>query len=315
MAKFDLDKCIAEYSALYDKLPNDVKAKDDNKGPVKKPSKKNQLTPDAMRVHLTKLINETAKNTACTSCPQMGKCQRLNWKSDTTFVQVTGCSGHPDQVKFKGHSTTVVITDTAVSCYAQNNSGTSFAACRGAASASEGSNSDYLSSYTYYTAGTWVIGRGFLYFDTSVVPSGSTVTSAKHIFYCYNVFAAGSNTNMYIIKGTGAAPHSPVANADFDRTLYSGIVSTVAHSAINVTQYNDFTISDLTYIVVGGTTRGVIWAGDDYANNDPHVVGDDVIYGSGLSGRSAANPPKLSITYEAPVAPILRSLNKKQMVI
>jgi len=315
MAKFDLDAFITGYTAFYEALPAEVKEKDDNKGPVKKPSKKNQIKPSQLKVRLQHTINETAKNTACASCPNNGKCRKLNWKADTTFVMVTGCSGHPDQAKFKGHSTTVVITDTAVSAYVQNNSNTSFAVNRGAASASEGSNSDYLSAYTYYTGGTWVIGRGLLYFDTSVVPAGSTVTSAKHILYCYDVFNAGTNTNTYIIKGTGAAPHSPVENADFDRTLYSGVVSTTARASITVSQYNDFTISDLTYIIVGGTTRGVIWAGDDYGNNDPHVVGDDVVYGSGLSGRSAENPPKLSITYEAPAAPIQRSLNKKQMVI
>jgi hypothetical protein len=310
MSKFDLDKFIEEYTKLYDNLPDDVKPEDDAKGPNKKPSKKNRPPPADLKSRIKKVIDDTAKNTACASCPKMGKCRKLNWKGDHTFILVTGCSSHPDQTKFKGHSTTVSITSTQAYGM-QRNTDTTWNAAWVAASAVD-VGGIYLAAYSSYynTDPLYLIARMGIVFDTSAIPADAILDSGYIQFYAVTKY---ENSSIQIQKGTVAHPADAILVGDYDKSYASGNCGAKNVVDFTTDQYNDITLTDLTCITKAGTTRIYIReATYDIAGTEPLV--ETNIYGINGNGSEADNPPKLSITYDMPQF-ITRSLNKKQMVI
>lgn len=310
MAKFDLDKFIMEYKKLYDNLPDDVKPEDDSKGIIKKPSKKNRPDPDTVKTRIQKIIDDTAKDTACSSCPKKGSCRKINWKGDTTFIMVTGCSGHPDQEKFKGHSTTVSITSTQAYGMQRNIDNTWNAAWVAASSVDVGGT--YLAAYSSYynTDPLYLIARMGIIFDTSAIPADAILASGYVQFYAVTKY---SNTSIQIQKGTSEHPADTILVGDYSKAYASGNCGAKDVTAFTTDQYNDITLTDLTCITKAGTTRIYIReATYDIAGTEPLTATN--IYGINGNGSEAGNPPKLSVTYDMPQF-IIRSLNKKQMVI
>jgi hypothetical protein len=311
MAKFDIDKFVENYKKEYEKLPDDT----EGTGRLKKPSKKTEPDDKEIRKRIEAVLKDNQDNTACTSCPLNGKCRRINWKGDLTWVKVTGCSRHPDQKKFKGQSTTIVITDSTVSSAADADSDVSFAAARAAATSTGITNSS-IGAYIYEDSGSYYITRGCLYFDTTSLPVGAVVSAAKYSLYVNSVYEDNGNAdNVNLVKGN-TAPHSPVVVADYNLTKYDFLVNsaTVARGDLSSSAYNDWALSSPFGILVPeGYTLGMLVYSDDQDGNAPKDAIDT--YGINVNGSSNVSPPKLSVTYDLPSAFNPRSLNKKQMVI
>jgi hypothetical protein len=306
--KFDMEKSMKEYDEAHIKqvaLFNDLMHKHPT-GAINDVIKTMEpIKPADYRKNIEKTISDIKSKTACLSCPRFKKCNRINWKQDITFLEVTGCDLHPDQKKFKGHSTTVVITDSTVSASSQNNNLGSWANCRSAASASEGVFTNTLANYIYKDATpTYVIVRGHLYMDTTLIPPTAIVSGAFYSIYCDVVYNSNGNADdMNIVKGN-TAPHNPVVVADYNNTKYDYLTNSasVARATLNPTAYNNFTISDLAIIVVNGYTLGMMVYSDDQDNNMPSVALS--VYGATFQGSAAAHPPKLSVTYDLPAPPV-----------
>ena len=314
MSKFDVDKFIEEYKKMYDSLPDKAKSKE---GKLKSKSKETVSNDKEMRKKIEAVLKDNQNNTACVSCPLNGKCRRINWKGDQTWIKVTGCSQHPDQKKFKGRSTTVTITDLTVSAAAQNND-SSYANARGGATASEGTFVSTLATYIYKTADSsvYTVVRGLLYFDTTSIPSNAILSAAKYSIYAGTVYSDNGNAdNFNIVKGN-TAPHSPAVAADFASSKYdySTPLATLHRGTMSADAYNDFILSSpFAIIIKAGYTLGMMVYSDDPDNNTPAVA--DTIYGSAFTGSDSVTPPKLIVTYDLPADIPPRSPNKKQMVI
>lgn len=302
---FGINKHIDEYTKEYDKLPDHPDpAKNPNQSKIKdfdEPSKETIPKPADRKKYVELLIKNNTDNTACASCPKQGKCVRLDWKKEHSFIKITGCSEHPDQVKFKGRSTTVVITDTTVSTLGGSPPG-AWAGARGA--------TDYNTSFQAFLhelidrdgAGVCTIYRSLMVYDTSAILPAVTVTDAKFRSYQTAVdSASGVRDLIVMIKGV-ACPHNPVVSGDFDITNYAGECGTKARATFVAASYNDITFSDLTAIIKGGTTRFAVFYSADVDNTEP---GGAALYGiRGLGPTDAMSPPKLEVTYDVPPPPV-----------
>lgn len=306
------------YTKAYDNLPTHPDpTKNKNKNKLKEfdePSKESVPHPDKHKKTITDLITDNKTTTACTSCPKTGKCRRLNWNADHSFIKVTACSEHPDQIKFKGHSTTVTITDTTVSTLGGNVG--NWATARGGATYSVSFqaymhcliDSDGASTYTIY--------RALMVFDTSSIPASAILSAAEFQLYLTAVDSNYGVRDSLVMVSGATCPHSPVVDTDFNITNYSGECGTKARGTCSASAYNDIPFSDLTKITKAGTTRFATFYSADLDNAESASAGLYGVRGIGPTDETVpATPPKLEITYDLPVTPALRSLNKKQMVI
>jgi hypothetical protein len=137
------------------------------------------------------------------------------------------------------------------------------------------------------------------YFDTSAVPPGATVLSAKLIVYDIQTFGAtGVRDSLILVKDAATYPHSPLDGDDYHITNWAGEIGTKARGTLVDSAYNDITITDLTAITKGGITRFAGFYSADWDNEEPGVDGN---YGALMDGSSGGSPPKLEITYDATV--------------
>jgi len=298
---FDLNVYIKKYTDEYDKLP--TKEYKLMGLPTERVS-----TPEEVEMNLGDTINDNMNNTACVTCPYHKKCNRLDWTKDHTWLKVTGCSQHPDQEKFRGHSTTVTITDSTVSATHQENVfDGNWDSARNAAASNAGIFTAQVTTYIYkqISNGLRTICRANLYFDTSAIPIHAAISAANHNFYVYNIINNLDNAATYdLVKGI-TAPHSPVVAADYDRTKYDIIsYGNIAHASLSLNAYNAVPITNFPYVVKGGATLGE-WIISADLNNEFSTVANTTVYGIQARGSSAANPPQLVVTYDMVTTPII----------
>lgn len=146
--------------------------------------------------------------------------------------------------------------------------------------------------------GSYLIMRAPLIFDTSTVPSGSTVSSAVYSITPTGSTRSGDGSSATIVSFTGSA--SAITVNDFDKTKW-GTTSggATAMSSLTSGAYRDITLNatGIGYLTLGGTSKIGLRDSGDIAGNVP----------SGLGARLASSegggfPSKLVITYTAPVA-------------
>jgi len=257
------------------------------------------MTPSQYAKNLDKIKNGIAERHACNSCPHNGKCKNINWKSDLEFIEVTKCSGHPDQVKYKGNSTTVVITSVAASCYWSNgrpapwNWNIMWSALNGT-----NSGENVLAIGYYDNSIDAFLYRCFFYYPTdSILPSSNIISSNIRV---YNFVKNLTVHDTGIVMSTGSTvPHFPYGGgawpSDYDKANFSGNYGTFTVASMTLNAYNDIPITDLSIITKGGKTRfGMRWI-DDINNIDPGSGGGS--QSCNFWGSIGAFPPQLEITF------------------
>lgn len=228
--------------------------------------------------------------TACDSCDKKGKCPYINWDKKTDNIKVIGCSGHPDQVKYKGHSVTVEITAslagrnyTNVNTTWATNYDKTTAENQTTTATSCGISVDTVNGYTFY--------RPFFLFDMSAIPSSAISLSGYFSIY---LGARTDGAEHYKLCGLHATrPTGDVS--DYNRTYYTLIgTSTWTTSDFTINSYNNITVTELSAFRPGSTARMIGRGEKDYNNTPPGLVPPPNLF---FTGGVAPNAPKINYTY------------------
>lgn len=161
------------------------------------------------------------------------------------------------------------------------------AATTGTAQASASNVNIYASMFTSRS-----IGRMFVPFDTSSIPTGSTIDSATIDFYVNTIH--GSNGTIHLVKSTQASA-TALVDGDFDALEYT----TGGSVAISTTGTKQITLNAtaLTWIVAGGYTKLALIEEHDQSNTDPNP--NDYRFGI-YTSDNGSDKPLLTINYTPP---------------
>jgi len=104
-------------------------------------------------------------------------------------------------------------------------------------------NSIYSSDVTLdigqaFDEGYYIIWRGFLYFDTSIIPDGATILSANLTLYMK--VSTFNDFKLIIQNGQPTYPHMPMQAADYYQGYYTGNGGEINASTLGAdyAQYN-----------------------------------------------------------------------------
>ncbi len=145
---------------------------------------------------------------------------------------------------------------------------------------------------TYY-----IIERTYILFDTSSIPLGASITSAKLYLYGW-LNLSTTDFDVVIQNGQPDYPHNPVVDADYDRTLYSGDGGSF-NSSTYVDGYNLITLNadGRSWIQCGTTTKLCLRSSRDISNTAPNIF-QEVMYFYFEVGDDDKKP-KLVVEYDS----------------
>ena len=160
-----------------------------------------------------------------------------------------------------------------------------------------------LRVYTWSTGGgaDSVINRAFVYFDTSAIPDGVTLTDAA-LYLRLSSKVDDDNAGVYIVQGMSTYPHDPLVAGDYRLTNYGSFSSTYGWSdGSNISSgYNKINFSDSTtlkgIVNKSGTTKLCLIERADKENDTPGA--DDGNYFSFYSYEQGIGyRPYITVTY------------------
>jgi len=157
------------------------------------------------------------------------------------------------------------------------------------------------SSGTYITIGqnkvanfppTFYIYRGFVFFNTSALPSNAYLDNATLSIYKKDDYST-TDFDITIQNGQPTYPHNPMQTGDYFRNYYSGNGGTLGTSRFT-SGYNAITMSDLNWINKTGITKLCLRSSRDISGTTP--TGNEYVnvYSNEFLGM---NPPRLVINY------------------
>jgi hypothetical protein len=277
-----IDRELADYEQHYDNV--DSRAVDPEGDNIKD----SMMTVAERLEFLLDMKDEHETKSACGSCPLNGVCIRRNWQSDYPWVMVTGCSQHPNQKKYKGHSTTVTITDTTISYGVYGNSGVYNTAWE----QDPGTVYAITSIIAGQGSGYWIY-RGGLEYNTSGIPGGASISNAKFISYVKAVTRADIDYDTFAV--TNPTLSNPIVGADYHYIHYGAVAITDSHvaSSLSIGAYNTWDNLVVGTIVKGGTTKFGLRNSYEISKTAP--PGNDYF---NIGSHTDANPPKLEVTYD-----------------
>ncbi|MDD4939582.1 MAG: hypothetical protein PHE18_01985 [Candidatus Omnitrophica bacterium] len=143
------------------------------------------------------------------------------------------------------------------------------------------------------------IERSFVFFDTSSLGAGATVTAAT-----LSLYGAGQSINPFtdfyvrIQNGQPTYPNDPLQSSDYSYTYYSGDGgSSMLASALSPAGYHDITLNQLGWINKTGTTKLAIRSSRDIDGTGGNYS-ESVYVNTNEAGGSYQ--PKLVVTYTVP---------------
>lgn len=140
--------------------------------------------------------------------------------------------------------------------------------------------------------------RGYLYFDTSVIPIGANVTAATLKLYGEEDDST-ADFNIVVQTATNATyPHDPLQAGDYDYNQYTGNGGQLNTSSFVVGAYNSISLNatGMSYIVSGNWTKLILRSDNDINAVQP-TTNEYVRCNSSNNGNSATWP-QLIITYD-----------------
>lgn len=174
--------------------------------------------------------------------------------------------------------------------------------CHNSVSADSSDSSSTVSITGQMKAGDYSIFRAFVYFDTSALPTGVTITSANVSIYGQ---WDGSTTDFDITVQSGMPtyPHDPLVVGDFLYSNYSGSLGTLTTVGYSTSGYNNIVLNagGISSINATGTTKFILISSMDISITAP--TGNELIYFWSYE-KGVGFRPKLDITYTASVPTI-----------
>jgi len=112
--------------------------------------------------------------------------------------------------------------------------------------------------------------RGFLYWDTSLIPASAIITEAEiQIYvshnYTYRTF------NIIIQNGQPSYPANPINSLSYYKNLYSGDGGAIGSGSISTDDWNTIPLNDdgKSWINIGGETKFCFRVSRDIDNDSP----------------------------------------------
>ncbi|MEM2972501.1 MAG: hypothetical protein QW270_08825 [Candidatus Bathyarchaeia archaeon] len=142
----------------------------------------------------------------------------------------------------------------------------------------------------------WIIYRGFVFFDTSAIPSNANITSAT-LSLCAG--SPPSNVTFNVTIQNAQVAHTPLKVEDYNYSLYSGNGgSRSVHDGFAINSYWNITLNaeGLNWIEKGGWTKLCLRSSHDIDNVAPTLGKDEYVtfFATEHGWKSA---PKLYVTY------------------
>ena len=137
--------------------------------------------------------------------------------------------------------------------------------------------------------------RAFVFFDTSSIPDGVSISSATLSLYGYEDWS-DTDFDIVIQNGQPTYPHKPLQEGDYNRTHYSGNGGSISSSSWITSGYNDITLNSngKSWINKEGWTKLCLRSNRDISGIAP--MGDEYVrfynYEQGTGYRA-----KLEVTY------------------
>jgi len=154
-------------------------------------------------------------------------------------------------------------------------------------------SSNYIKVGQYTDSTYFYIYRSYIYFDTSSIPVGAVITSAR---LSLRVYTDSSDTDFDVViqNGQPNRPQDPPDNTDFYYGYYSGDGGSVNTSSASVGSYLDIPLNStgISWINKGGETKFCLRSRKDIDSIAP--TDDEYIWFSSADSRSY---PILEITY------------------
>jgi len=112
--------------------------------------------------------------------------------------------------------------------------------------------------------------RGFLYWDTSSIPTGATITEAEIQVYVSHKYTYRTS-NMIIQNGQPTYPYNPIQKSNYYYGYYSGNGGEIATNSIIINDWNIITLNDdgKSWINIDGETKLCLRVSRDIDNDSP----------------------------------------------
>jgi hypothetical protein len=193
-----------------------------------------------------------------------------------------------------------VVIDPTLTVYSTSsdgniyNSGSNYNTVRSASSGTVNSTRSYISIGQWKTGlpATYYIYRGFVFFNTSALPSNAYLDNATLSLYKKDDYST-TDFDITIQNGQPTYPHNPMQSSDYNRNYYSGNGGTLNTSGFT-SGYNAIKLNDLRWINKTGTTKLCLRSSKDIGGTAPTGSEYINIQSSEFLGMC---PPKLVINY------------------
>ncbi len=173
------------------------------------------------------------------------------------------------------------------------NSGTSYSTVHAASTGTVDGSGAYITiGQKKIFPGNYYIYRGFVFFNTSTLPSNAYLDNATLSLYKKDDYST-TDFDITIQNGQPTYPHNPMQTGDYFRNYYSGNGGTLGTSRFT-SGYNAITMSNLSWINKTGITQLCLRSSRDIGGTAP--TGNEYVnvHSSEFLGMC---PPKLVINY------------------
>ncbi len=193
-----------------------------------------------------------------------------------------------------------VVIDPTLTVYSLSsdgniyNSGSNYNTVRSALSGTVNSTRSYISIGQWKTGlpATYYIYRGFVFFNTSALPSNAYLDNATLSVYKKDDYSA-TDFDITIQNGQPTYPHNPMQSSDYNRNYYSGNGGTLNTSGFT-SGYNTIKLNDLRWINKTGITQLCLRSSKDISGIAPTGSEYVNVHSNEFLGMC---PPKLVINY------------------
>jgi PKD repeat protein len=192
-----------------------------------------------------------------------------------------------------------VVVDPTLTVYSTSsdgyisNSGNNYNTVRTATTGTLDSSGTFISIGQKMVSGpTYSIYRGFVFFNTSTLPSNAYLDTATLSLYKKDDFST-TDFDITIQNGQPTYPHDAMQSGDYNKNYYVGNGGTL-NTAQFSSGYNEIKMTSLNWIAKGGTTKLCLRSSRDINGNAP--TGNEYVnvYSNEFLGMCQ---PKLVVVY------------------
>jgi PKD repeat protein len=195
-----------------------------------------------------------------------------------------------------------VIVDPTLTVYSTSSDGYIYDSNTNYNTAQAATSGTVNNSGTYITIGqkkqpgmptsTYYVYRGFVFFDTSALPSNAYLDNATLSLYKKDDYST-TDFNITIQNGQPTYPHDPMQTGDYNKNYYSGNGGSL-NTSLFTSGYNDIKLNSLSWINRVGITKLCLRSSRDLNARAP--TGNEYVnvHSNEFLGMC---PPKLVINY------------------